>query len=100
MVGVRVRPGKQRAIGGPFALGNDARASGNAADPPVLCGDATPVRLLIVTGIYPPDVGGPATHAKELVDELTYRGHVAQVVSLWSGIGVDVRAGIVRFPRR
>jgi len=30
--------------------------------------------VLIATGIYPPDIGGPATYAKTLVDELPKRG--------------------------
>ncbi|MFL5738477.1 MAG: glycosyltransferase family 4 protein [Actinomycetota bacterium] len=57
-------------------------------------------RLLIVTGIFPPDVGGPATHAKDLFDELTERGHVVRVVTLWDGRTLDARGRVARFPRR
>ncbi len=32
------------------------------------------MRLLIATGLYPPEIGGPATYAKELVDGLPERG--------------------------
>jgi glycosyltransferase involved in cell wall biosynthesis len=53
-----------------------------------------------VTGIYPPDIGGPATHAKDLFDELTERGHVVRVVTLSEGRRLDARGGVARFPRR
>jgi hypothetical protein len=29
--------------------------------------------VVIVTGIYPPDIGGPATHAADLYEELRNR---------------------------
>jgi len=32
------------------------------------------MRILIATGIYPPDIGGPATYVKELCEELPKRG--------------------------
>jgi hypothetical protein len=38
------------------------------------------VRILIVSGIWPPDVGGPASHAPEAADELRRRGHTVEVV--------------------
>jgi glycosyltransferase involved in cell wall biosynthesis len=38
------------------------------------------VRILVVSGIWPPDVGGPATHAPELAEELLARGHSVEVV--------------------
>jgi glycosyltransferase involved in cell wall biosynthesis len=39
------------------------------------------VRVLIVSGIWPPDVGGPASHAPEVAAELTKRGHAVEVVT-------------------
>ena len=33
------------------------------------------MRVVIVTGIFPPDIGGPATHASDLRDALVERGH-------------------------
>jgi glycosyltransferase involved in cell wall biosynthesis len=33
------------------------------------------VRVLVVSGIWPPDVGGPATHAPEVAEGLLARGH-------------------------
>jgi glycosyltransferase involved in cell wall biosynthesis len=39
------------------------------------------VRVLIVSGIWPPDVGGPATHAPEVADFLRARGHEVEVLT-------------------
>jgi glycosyltransferase involved in cell wall biosynthesis len=39
------------------------------------------VRVLIVSGIWPPDVGGPASHAPEVADFLRSRGHDVEVVT-------------------
>lgn len=39
------------------------------------------MRVLVVTGIWPPDVGGPASHAPELADFLRGRGHELEVVT-------------------
>ena len=33
------------------------------------------MKILIATGIYPPDIGGPATYSKIIGEELTRRGH-------------------------
>jgi glycosyltransferase involved in cell wall biosynthesis len=39
------------------------------------------VKALIVTGIWPPDVGGPASHAPEVATFLLGRGHEVEVVT-------------------
>jgi len=39
------------------------------------------VRVLIVSGIWPPDVGGPASHAPDVADFLHGRGHEVEVVT-------------------
>jgi glycosyltransferase involved in cell wall biosynthesis len=39
------------------------------------------VNVLIVSGIWPPDVGGPASHAPELAAFLASRGHGVEVVT-------------------
>jgi glycosyltransferase involved in cell wall biosynthesis len=39
------------------------------------------VKILIVTGIWPPDVGGPASHAPEVAAYLRGRGHEVEVVT-------------------
>lgn len=42
------------------------------------------MKILLTTGIYPPDIGGPATYAKILSDGLLKRGHKVSVVSFSS----------------
>lgn len=39
------------------------------------------MKILIVSGIWPPDVGGPASHAPELAEFLRERGHAVEVVT-------------------
>ncbi len=39
------------------------------------------MRVLLVTGIWPPDVGGPASHAPDLASFLARRGHRVEVVT-------------------
>jgi glycosyltransferase involved in cell wall biosynthesis len=39
------------------------------------------VRVLVVSGIWPPDVGGPASHAPEVARFLVGRGHDVEVVT-------------------
>lgn len=43
------------------------------------------MNVLVVSGIWPPDVGGPASHAPEVADFLHERGHGVEVVTTaWS----------------
>jgi glycosyltransferase involved in cell wall biosynthesis len=39
------------------------------------------VKVLIVSGIWPPDVGGPASHAPDVAGFLAERGHEVEVVT-------------------
>lgn len=39
------------------------------------------MRILVVSGIWPPDVGGPASHAPELAEFLLRRGHAVEVLT-------------------
>lgn len=39
------------------------------------------MNVLVVSGIWPPDVGGPASHAPELASFLAARGHGVEVVT-------------------
>ena len=39
------------------------------------------MKVLIVSGIWPPDVGGPATHAPEVAEFLIGRGHSVEVLT-------------------
>jgi glycosyltransferase involved in cell wall biosynthesis len=38
------------------------------------------VKVLVVSGIWPPDVGGPASHAPDVAAFLRSRGHIVEVV--------------------
>ena len=58
------------------------------------------MRVLIVSGIWPPDVGGPASHAPAVADFLASRGHTVEVVTT-AAHAPDSRAFPVRWtPRR
>lgn len=39
------------------------------------------MKVLVVSGIWPPDVGGPASHAPEVAEYLARRGHEVEVVT-------------------
>jgi glycosyltransferase involved in cell wall biosynthesis len=39
------------------------------------------VKVVVVSGIWPPDVGGPASHAPALADALVEAGHAVEVVT-------------------
>ena len=39
------------------------------------------MRVVLVSGIWPPDIGGPATHAPELAEFLRSRGHEVVAVT-------------------
>jgi glycosyltransferase involved in cell wall biosynthesis len=43
------------------------------------------MKIVLLTGIWPPDVGGPATHGPELARFLTERGHAVRVVTMADG---------------
>ena len=58
------------------------------------------MRVLIVSGIFPPDIGGPATHSSDLAAELRTRGHEARVLSLTDEPEWSSTPSVVRFPRR
>ena len=45
------------------------------------------VKVLVVSGIWPPDVGGPASHAPEVAAFLRARGHEVEVVTTADAAG-------------
>jgi glycosyltransferase involved in cell wall biosynthesis len=57
------------------------------------------VRVLVVSGIWPPDVGGPASHAPEFADFLLARGHEVEVVTTADAAPAD-RSYVVRWVSR
>lgn len=61
------------------------------------------VKVLIVSGIFPPDIGGPATFVPEIASALQGRGHQVAVVTLSDrGVGTvaDRLFTVMRVPRR
>ena len=40
------------------------------------------MNFLLISGIYPPDIGGPATYIPRLASHLVAKGHIVSVVSL------------------
>ena len=51
------------------------------------------MRVLVVSGIWPPDVGGPASHLPEFADYLVRRGHAVEAV-----ITADSRPAAESYP--
>ncbi|TSC79430.1 MAG: Glycosyltransferase [Parcubacteria group bacterium Gr01-1014_29] len=39
------------------------------------------MRIIIATGIFPPDIGGPATYSKTIAEEFSKRGHQVCVIT-------------------
>lgn len=48
------------------------------------------VKVLLVTGIFPPDIGGPATYVPKLAIDLHALGHKVSIVTLGSVDSVDL----------
>lgn len=60
------------------------------------------MRILIVTGIFPPDIGGPATYVPRIAEALAGRGHQITVLTLSDHLDHDdtrYRFRIVRLSR-
>ncbi len=60
------------------------------------------LRILLITGIFPPDIGGPATYVPQVARALAERGHKIIVVTLSDRTGVDDSEypfRVVRLPR-
>ena len=39
------------------------------------------MKIIIATGIFPPDIGGPATYSETIAEELTKRGFDIRVIT-------------------
>jgi glycosyltransferase involved in cell wall biosynthesis len=60
------------------------------------------MRLLLITGIFPPDIGGPATYVPQLTRALAQRGHRVTVLTLSDRLDHDdghYPFAVVRLPR-
>lgn len=61
------------------------------------------MRILIITGIFPPDIGGPATYVPQIATALAERGHAITVITLSDRTDIDDSTypfQIVRLPRK
>ena len=50
------------------------------------------MKLLVITGIFPPDIGGPATYVPTMGSELVKRGHKVTVLTLSDRLDQDDRS--------
>ncbi len=57
-------------------------------------GPASVARVLLVTGVYPPQIGGPSQQARVLARDLAARGVEVQVVTQGPQPGREVREGV------
>ncbi|MFH1973868.1 MAG: glycosyltransferase family 4 protein, partial [Patescibacteria group bacterium] len=58
------------------------------------------MRILLATGIYPPESGGPATYTSGLASALASRGHAVTVLAYGNAVGdADAVVKVVRVPR-
>lgn len=64
---------------------------------------APALRILIITGIFPPDIGGPATYVPQIASALTNLGHQVTVLTLSDQLAHDDCAytfPVKRLPRK
>ena len=57
------------------------------------------LRVVVMTGIYPPEIGGPATHSAELRAEFLRRGHSVTVLTFADVRERTIDEGVIRWPR-
>ena len=57
------------------------------------------MKVVLLPGIWPPDIGGPATHGPELAAHLTQQGHRVQVVTMVSETPTERPCELVTVPR-
>ena len=57
------------------------------------------MKILLATGIFPTDIGGPATYAATLVPELTRRGHAVTVLTYGKKNKENIPYALIVVPR-
>jgi glycosyltransferase involved in cell wall biosynthesis len=57
------------------------------------------MRILLLTGIWPPDVGGPATHGPDVARFLMERGHAVRALTMGDGEPTDRPCPVDVVPR-
>lgn len=58
------------------------------------------MRLLVASGIFHPEPGGPATYLLRLLPELQARGHEIRVLTFGDAVVADYPYPLIRVPRR
>jgi len=58
-----------------------------------------PMRIVLATGIYPPEIGGPATYVRELAKALRAKGAEVKVVAYGDPAPRDMAEGVTRVSR-
>lgn len=58
------------------------------------------MRIVFLTGIWPPDVGGPATHGPDFSRFLVARGHAVRVVTMGDGEPAERPCDVDVVPRK
>ena len=53
------------------------------------------MKITLVTNIFPPEIGGPATYASEILKRLNDRGHQVKVVTLSEGVEATANVHVV-----
>src|SRR5438552_5586586 len=58
------------------------------------------MRIVVLSGIWPPDVGGPATHGPDFARFLVGRGHGVHVVTMGDAEPAERPCPVESVPRR
>lgn len=56
-------------------------------------------KIIIATGIYPPDIGGPANYVRILEEDLPAKGYSVRVVTFSDAEGEDGKKSVIRIKR-
>ena len=58
------------------------------------------VKIIIATGIFPPDIGGPATYVERLATELSQRGFDIRVITYFDNRAQNYDFPVIRISRK
>lgn len=57
------------------------------------------MRVILATGIYPPEIGGPATYVRELAKAMRAKGAQVRIIAYGDGYPEDEKDGVTRVSR-